>query len=72
MVVVEQTGRIGGRLHSTDSDGDGASDHHDEANKDELGGMRIFPSAGMEKVRKNPLANIHEATQLRQHYRGFV
>ena len=47
MVVVEASGRIGGRLWSADSDGNEATA---DAVKDELGGMRIFPSAGMGKV----------------------
>ena len=51
VVVVEQSGRVGGRLHSADSDGVKDKKGAGEANKDELGGMRIFPSAGMEKVR---------------------
>jgi len=50
VVVVEQSGRVGGRLHSADSDGVKDKKGAGEANKDELGGMRIFPSAGMEKV----------------------
>ena len=53
VIVVERSGRVGGRLHSEDSDGLGGND--DEANKDELGGMRIFPSAGMDKVRQSSI-----------------